>query len=70
MQTQREKFTYANPVVNFYPQKNDLYMMDITAGGNLITFKGNASVHITNMDTAKMHWSSVISIQKSEIHVS
>ena len=34
--------TYANPVVDFCPQKEGPYQIRITAGGNLITFKGNA----------------------------
>ena len=39
-----KNFTYANPVVDFRPQKEDTYQIRITAGGNSITFQGNASV--------------------------
>jgi hypothetical protein len=37
-------FTCANPVADYCPQKEDPYQIRITAGGNLITFEGNASV--------------------------
>ena len=37
-------FTYANPVVNFRPPKDDLYPIQITAGRNLLTHEGNTSV--------------------------
>ncbi len=54
-------FTYANPVVNYCPQKDDPHQIHITAGGNLINYKGNASVRKADIDTAKIHWNSVIS---------
>ena len=46
-------FTYANPIVDFCPPKDDPYQIRITAGGNVITFEGNASVRTANLDTAK-----------------
>ena len=54
-------FTYANPVVDYCPQKDDLHQIRITAGGNLINYKGNVSVRTADIDTAKIHWNSVIS---------
>ncbi len=54
-------FTYANPVVNYRPQKEDPYRIRITAGGNLVTYEGNALVRTADLDMAKMHWNSVIS---------
>ena len=54
-------FTYANPVVDYRPQKEDPHRIRITAGGNLITYEGNASVRTADIDTAKLHWNSVIS---------
>jgi hypothetical protein len=54
-------FTYANPVVDYRPQKEDPYRIRIMAGGNLVTYEGNASVRTAHLDTAKMHWNSVIS---------
>ena len=53
--------TYGNPVVDYRPQKEDPYRIRITAGGNLVTYEGNALVRTANLDTAKMHWNSVIS---------
>jgi hypothetical protein len=54
-------FTYANPVVDYRPQKDDPHRIRITAGGNLINYKGNASVWTADINTAKIHWNSVIS---------
>ena len=54
-------FTYANPVVDFRPQKDDPHRIHITAGGNLITYEGDASVRTADIDTAKIHWNSVVS---------
>ncbi len=54
-------FTYANPVVDYRPQKDDPHWIRITAGGNLINYKGNALVRTADIDTAKIHWNSVIS---------
>jgi hypothetical protein len=54
-------FTYANPVVDYQPQKEDPYRIGITAGGSFLKYEGNASVRMANLDMAKMHWNSVIS---------
>ena len=54
-------FLYANPIVNYRPQKEDPYCIRITAGGNLPKYEGNASVRTADLDTAKMHWNSIIS---------
>ena len=54
-------FTYANPVVDYRPQKEDPHRIRITAGGNLIKYDGNASVRTADLDTAKLHWNSVVS---------
>ncbi len=58
---QKGFFTYANPVVDYHPQKEDPHRIRITAGGNLIHYEGNASVRTADIDTAKIHWNSVIS---------
>ncbi len=58
---QGKKFNYKNPVVNHRPQKEDPYRICITAGGNLITYKSSLSVCTADLDTAKLHWKSVIS---------
>ena len=60
-----KNFTYANPFVDFCPQKEDLYRIRITPRGNLITFEGNASAQTADLDTATMHWNSVISRKKA-----
>ncbi len=54
-------FTYANTAVNFRPRKEDPYRIRITAGGNLINYEGDASVRTIDIDTAKIHWNSVVS---------
>ncbi len=61
--TYREKkfFTFANPVVGYQPQKDDPNRIQITAMGNLITYDGELSVRTANVNTAKLHWNSVVS---------
>ncbi len=58
-------FTYANPVVDYRPQKDDPHCIRITAGGNLIDYDGNASVRTADIDTAKLNWNSVISTENA-----
>ncbi len=55
------KFTYVNPVVDHRPQKADPNRICITAGGNLIQCDCELSVPSANIDTAKLHWNSVVS---------
>jgi hypothetical protein len=57
----KKKFTYGNPVVDYRPQKVDPHRIRITAGGNLITYKSSPSVRTADLDTAKLHWNSVVS---------
>jgi hypothetical protein len=57
----KKKFTYGNPVVDYRPQKDDPQRIRITAGGNLITYESSPSVRTADLDTAKLHWNSVIS---------
>jgi hypothetical protein len=59
-------FTYANPVVDYRPQKDDPHRIRITAGGNLINYEGNASVWTADIDTAKIHWNNVISMPNAK----
>ncbi len=58
--------TYANPVVDCHPQKDDPHQIRITAGGNLIIYEGNASVRMADIDTAKIHWNSVVSTSNAK----
>ena len=57
----KKKFTYGNPLVDYRPQKDDPHRIRITAGGNLITYESSPSVRTADLDTAKLHWNSVIS---------
>jgi hypothetical protein len=50
-----------NPVVDYRAQKEDPYRIRITAGGNLINYESNESVQTADLDTAKIHWNSVVS---------
>jgi hypothetical protein len=52
---------YINPVVDYRAQKEDPYRIWITAGGNLINYESNASMQTADLDTAKIHWNSVVS---------
>jgi hypothetical protein len=54
-------FTYGNPVVDHRPQKEDPNRIRITAGGNLIKCEEEVSVRTADINTAKLHWNSVIS---------
>jgi hypothetical protein len=58
-------FMYANSVVDYRPQRDDPHRIRITAGGNLIDYDGDASVCMANLDTAKLHWNSVISTENA-----
>ncbi len=58
-------FTYANPVVDYCPQKYDPHQIQITAGGNLSNYNGNASICTADLDTAKLHWNSVVSTENA-----
>ncbi len=59
----REKnfFTFANPIVDYRPQKEDPHRIRITARGDLVTYNGELSVRTADINTAKLHWNSVIS---------
>ncbi len=65
-QAAKKFFTYTNPVVDYRPQKEDPHRIWFTAGGNLINYKGNASVHTADLYTAKLHWNSVVSTKDAK----
>jgi hypothetical protein len=54
-------FTYGNPVVDHRPQKEDPNQIRITAGGNLINCEEEISERTADINTAKLHWNSMIS---------
>jgi hypothetical protein len=56
-----KKITYGNPVVNNCPQKEDPYCICITVGSNPIKYESIPLVHTADLDTAKLHWKSVVS---------
>ncbi len=43
------------------PQKEDPHCIHITKGGNLIKYESSPLVHTADLDTAKLHCSSVVS---------
>jgi hypothetical protein len=47
-------FAFANPVINYHPQKNNPNWIQITGMGNLITYNGKLSVRTANINTAKI----------------
>ena len=59
----RQKITYANPVVDHRPQKEDPNRIWVTAGRNLIQCELELSVRITDINTAKLYWNSVVSTE-------
>jgi hypothetical protein len=57
------RFTYGNPAIDYRPQQEFPHCIRITAGGNLINYESSASIQTADLDTAKLHWNSVISIK-------
>ncbi len=47
-----KKFTFAHPVVDHRPQKEDPNRIQITAMGNLVSYKGELSVRTADINTA------------------
>jgi hypothetical protein len=60
------KFTYPNPVVEYWPHKEDPNRIRITAGGNLIQCDSKLSVRTADINTPKLHWNSVVSMKKAK----
>ncbi len=60
-----KKITFANPVVDHRPQKEDSNQIRITAMGNLVSYEGELSVRTADINTAKIHGNSVISNKKA-----
>jgi hypothetical protein len=61
-----KKITFANPVVNHRPQKEDPNQIQITAIGNLVSYEGELSVHTADIITAKIHLNSIISTKGAQ----
>jgi hypothetical protein len=47
--------TYANIVVDNRPQKDNLYQIRITAGGNLISYPGELTTRTADITTSTLH---------------
>jgi hypothetical protein len=62
----RSFFTFANPVVDYHPQKDDPNWTQITAMGNLITYDDELSVRTTDINMAKLHLNSVVSMPNAK----
>jgi hypothetical protein len=60
------KFTDANPVIDYQPHKEDPNKIWITAGGNLIQCNSELSVRTAGINTAKLHWNSIVSTNKAK----
>ncbi len=54
--------TYACFVVDYRPQKADPHHIQITAGGNLITYPGELSTRTADLTTSKLMWNSILSM--------
>ena len=59
-----KKIMYGYPVINYRPHKDESNCIRMTAGGNIITYKLSPSVQTANLNTAKLHWNSVISSKR------
>jgi hypothetical protein len=57
----KKYFTYTNPVIDYHPQMDNPHRICITTSGNLINYDGEAFVQTADLDTAKLHWNSVVS---------
>jgi hypothetical protein len=56
-----KKLTYGNPVNYYCPQKEDPNRIQIIARGYLVTYESSQLVCTADLDTAKLHWNSVMS---------
>ncbi len=56
-----KKFTYANPVIDDRPQKEDTNCIQITTGGNVIHYNEDWLVPTADLVTKKLHWNNVMS---------
>ncbi len=57
---QGKKMTYGNPVIDYRPKKENPHQIRITTGGSLVQYNSSLAVNTVDLDTAKLHWNSVI----------
>jgi hypothetical protein len=60
------KSTYANSAINYRPHKEDPNRIGITARGNLNQCDSKLSVCTADINTAKLHWNSIVSTKKAK----
>lgn len=53
--TKRKKVTHARIYCNIHPQKTETHRVRLTAGGNIITYKGIISTPTAGIETIKLH---------------
>jgi hypothetical protein len=63
---EKQKFTYAKIVVDYPPQKEDPHHVRITAGGNLMQYKGDVSTRTADLTMSKLLWNSVLSTRNAK----
>jgi hypothetical protein len=63
---QKQMYTFAKIVLDFCTQKEDPHHIQITAGGNLIKYKGDVSTQTVDLGTVKLLWNSVISTEGAQ----
>jgi hypothetical protein len=56
----------SNIVVDYRPKKEDPNRIQITAGDNLINHPGELMKRTADITTSKLHWNSMLSIQKAK----
>jgi hypothetical protein len=63
------KFTYTNPVVNYWPPKEHPNRICITASDNIL-YNFELSVRTADINMAKLHWNSAVSTKDAEYSAS
>ena len=57
--TKGRKVTYSHIVCNIRPQKTETYRVQLTVGGDTISYEGPLSTHTADLTTSKLHWKSL-----------
>ena len=55
------KVTYSHIVCNIRPQKTKTHRVQLTVGGNKISYEGPVSTPTADLTTAKLHWNIILS---------
>jgi hypothetical protein len=54
------KWTYAQIIIDYQPQKEVPNWIHIAVSGNLITYKGDTSMRTANLTMSKLLWNSIL----------